>query len=220
MSEKINQNFKVWSESPFDKETKEETIKLKLNNIENFNDSFYKDLEFGTGGMRGIMGVGPNRVNKYTFGKNTQAISNIINLKREKSSVVIGHDCRNNSRELSLEVANIFSANNIKVFIFDSLKPTPLISYAVRQLDCICGIVLTASHNPPEYNGYKVYWEDGGQVVPPMDKEIIEKINKTDYSSIKFSPKNDLIKILDENIEEEFKKFNIIQFRYIIHHWS
>ncbi|MBL6591371.1 MAG: phospho-sugar mutase [Flavobacteriaceae bacterium] len=209
MSEKINQNFKVWSESPFDKETKEETIKLKLNNIENFNDSFYKNLEFGTGGMRGIMGVGPNRVNKYTFGKNTQAISNIINLKREKSSVVIGHDCRNNSRELSLEVANIFSANNIKVFIFDSLKPTPLISYAVRQLDCICGIVLTASHNPPEYNGYKVYWEDGCQVVPPMDKEIIEKINKTDYSSIKFSQKNDLIKILDENIEEEFKKLSI-----------
>ena len=209
MSEKINQNFKVWSESPFDKDTKEETIKLKLNNIENFNDSFYKDLEFGTGGMRGIMGVGPNRVNKYTFGKNTQAISDIINLKREKSSVVIGHDCRNNSRELSLEVANIFSANNIKVFIFDSLKPTPLISYAVRQLDCICGIVLTASHNPPEYNGYKVYWEDGGQIVPPMDKEIIEKINKTDYSSIKFSPKNDLIKILDENIEEEFKKLSI-----------
>ena len=101
MSEKINQNFKVWSESPFDKDTKEETIKLKLNNIENFNDSFYKDLEFGTGGMRGIMGVGPNRVNNYTFGKNTQAISDIINLKREKSSVVIGHDCRNNSRELS-----------------------------------------------------------------------------------------------------------------------
>jgi phosphoglucomutase len=209
MSEKINQNFKVWSESPFDKDTKEETIKLKLNNIENFNDSFYKDLEFGTGGMRGIMGVGPNRVNKYTFGKNTQAISDIINLKREKSSVVIGHDCRNNSRELSLEVANIFSANNIKVFIFDSLKPTPLISYAVRQLDCICGIVLTASHNPPEYNGYKVYWEDGGQIVPPMDKEIIEKINNTDYSSIKFSPKNDLIKILDENIEEKFKKLSI-----------
>ncbi len=150
MNEKINQNFKVWSESPFDKDTKEEATKLKLNNIENFNDSFYKDLEFGTGGMRGIMGVGPNRVNKYTFGKNTQAISDIINLKREKSSVVIGHDCRNNSRELSLEVANIFSSNNIKVFIFDSLKPTPLISHAVRQLDCICGIVITASHNPPD----------------------------------------------------------------------
>ena len=155
------------------------------------------------------MGVGPNRVNKYTFGKNTQAIADIINLKRGKSSVVIGHDCRNNSRGLSFEVANIFSANNIKVFIFDSLKPTPLISYAVRQLDCICGIVLTASHNPPEYNGYKVYWKDGGQIVPPMDKEIIEKINKTDYSSIKFSPKNDLIKILDENTEKEFKKLSI-----------
>ena len=209
MNETINQNFKVWSESPFDKGTQKEANKLKINNIENFNDSFYKDLEFGTGGMRGIMGVGPNRVNKYTFGKNTQAIADIINLKKEKSSVVIGHDCRNNSRELSLEVANIFSANNIKVFIFDSLKPTPLISYAVRQLDCICGIVLTASHNPPEYNGYKVYWEDGGQIVPPMDKEIIKKIKKTDYSKIQFSAKNYLIEILNENIEEEFKKSSI-----------
>ena len=209
MNETINQNFKVWSESPFDKDTQKEAQKLKINNIENFNDSFYKDLEFGTGGMRGIMGVGPNRVNKYTFGKNTQAIADIINLKRKKGSVVIGHDCRNNSRELSFEVANIFSANNIKVFIFDCLKPTPLISYAVRQLDCICGIVLTASHNPPEYNGYKVYWTDGGQIVPPLDKEIIEQINKTDYSKIEFFAKNNLIKVLDENIEEKFKKLSI-----------
>ena len=209
MNETINQNFKVWSESPFDKDTQKEAHKLKINNIENFNDSFYKDLEFGTGGMRGIMGVGPNRVNKYTFGKNTQAIADIINQKRKKSSVVIGHDCRNNSRELSLEVANIFSANNIKVFIFDCLKPTPLISYAVRQLDCICGIVLTASHNPPEYNGYKVYWMDGGQIVPPLDKEIIQQINKTDYSKIEFFAKNNLIKVLDDNIEEKFKKLSI-----------
>ena len=104
---------------------------------------------------------------------------------------------------------NIFSANNIKVFIFDSLKPTPLISYAVRQLDCICGIVLTASHNPPEYNGYKVYWMDGGQIVPPLDKEIIQQINKTDYSKIEFFAKNNLIKVLDENIEEKFKKLSI-----------
>ena len=209
MNEIINQNFKVWSESPFDKDTQKEAHKLKINNIKNFNDSFYKDLEFGTGGMRGIMGVGPNRVNKYTFGKNTQAIADIINLKRKKGSVVIGYDCRNNSRELSFEVANIFSANNIKVFIFDCLKPTPLISYAVRQLDCICGIVLTASHNPPEYNGYKVYWMDGGQIVPPLDKEIIQQINKTDYSKIEFFAKNNLIKVLDENIEEKFKKLSI-----------
>ena len=187
MSEKINQNFKVWSENPFDKDTRKEALKLKSNNIQNFKDSFYKDLEFGTGGMRGIMGVGPNRVNKYTFGKNTQAIADIINLKRKKSSVVIGHDCRNNSRGLSFDVANIFSANNIKVFIFDSLKPTPLISYAVRQLDCICGIVLTASHNPPEYNGYKVYWKDGGQIVPPIDNLLISEIEKLKFKEVNFN---------------------------------
>ena len=144
MSNTINQNEKIWLENSFDNETHEEIKNLKEKDFKEFQDAFYKNLEFGTGGMRGIMGVGPNRVNKYTFGKNTQAIANIINQESENNSVVIGYDCRNNSKELSNEVAKIFSANNIRVYIFDSLKPTPLISFAVRELDCICGIVLTA----------------------------------------------------------------------------
>ena len=167
---KTSENEIVWTSHFFDIDTQNKVNYLKKNDIEEFEDSFYKDLEFGTGGMRGIMGVGPNRVNKYTFGRNTQAISNILNTLSKDSSVVIGHDCRNNSRELSMIVADIFSANNIRAYIFDSLRPTPLISYAVRKLNCKCGIVLTASHNPPEYNGYKVYWSDGGQIVPPIDK--------------------------------------------------
>ena len=154
--------------------------------------------------MRGIMGVGPNRVNKYTFGRNTQAISNILNTLSKDSSVVIGHDCRNNSRELSMIVANIFSANNIRAYIFDSLRPTPLISYAVRKLNCKCGIVLTASHNPPEYNGYKVYWSDGGQIVPPIDKNIITEISEIDYSEINFNSNPKLIELLDNKIENSF----------------
>ena len=209
MSNTINQNEKIWLENSFDNETHEEIKNLKEKDFKEFQDAFYKNLEFGTGGMRGIMGVGPNRVNKYTFGKNTQAIANIINQESENNSVVIGYDCRNNSKELSNEVAKIFSANNIRVYIFDSLKPTPLISFAVRELDCICGIVLTASHNPPEYNGYKVYWKDGGQIVPPIDKRIIDQINKTHYSEINFSRNDSIISVVDEKVENKFKKLSI-----------
>ena len=201
---KISENEIVWTSNLFDRDTQDKVKYLKKNDLEEFEDSFYKDLEFGTGGMRGVMGVGPNRVNKYTFGRNTQAISNILNTLSKDSSVVIGHDCRNNSRELSLIVADIFSANNIKTYIFDSLKPTPLISYAVRKLNCKCGIVLTASHNPPEYNGYKVYWSDGGQIVPPIDENIITEISKTDYSEINFNSNPQLIELVDNKIEDSF----------------
>ena len=201
---KISENEIVWTSNIFDRDTQNKVKYLKKNDSEEFQDSFYKDLEFGTGGMRGVMGVGPNRVNKYTFGRNTQAISNILNTLSKDSSVVIGHDRRNNSRELSMIVADIFSANNIRAYIFDSLRPTPLISYAVRKLNCKCGIVLTASHNPPEYNGYKVYWSDGGQIVPPIDKNIITEISDIDYSEINFNSDPKLIELLDNKIENSF----------------
>ena len=208
----IEQNLDAWSQSPFDKETISKVHKLKDTNNEDFNDSFYTDLSFGTGGMRGVVGVGPNRVNKYTFGRNTQGISNYINKhsSNESESVVIAYDCRNDSKYLAKQVADTFSANNIKVYLFDSIRPTPELSYAVVKLNCICGIVLTASHNPPEYNGYKVYWKDGGQIVPPIDKNLINEINSTDYSKINFDRNESLIEIIGEEIDNQFIKDSIL----------
>jgi phosphomannomutase len=153
------------------------------------------------------MGVGTNRVNKYTFGKTTQGLSNYIKAQfpNETPSVVIGYDCRHNSKELAQTVANIFSANEIKVYLFTDLRPTPEVSFAVRHLKCQCGIVLTASHNPPEYNGYKVYWQDGGQIVPPQDNGIISAINNTLYEDILFDPKPAYIVPIDHTIDEAFQ---------------
>ena len=158
----------------------------------------FKDLEFGTGGMRGIMGVGTNRINQYTLGKNTQGLSNYMHQSFPNSElkVVIAYDCRHNSKSLAQTVANVFSANGIKVYLFEDLRPTPELSFALKHLNCQCGIVLTASHNPPEYNGYKVYWEDGGQLVPPQDEEIITGINNLDYKDIKFEANSDLIETI------------------------
>jgi phosphoglucomutase len=208
----IEQNLDTWSKSPFDKETISRVLKLKDTNNEDFNDSFYNDLSFGTGGMRGVVGVGPNRVNKYTFGRNTQGISNYINKHSSNcsKSVVIAYDCRNDSEYLAKQVADTFSANNIKVYLFDSIRPTPELSYAVVKLNCICGIVLTASHNPPEYNGYKVYWKDGGQIVPPIDKNLINEINHTNYSEINFDRNESFIKIIGEEIDAQFIKDSIL----------
>jgi len=202
----IEENYKSWTKSPFDKKTISKIIELKKNNLEDFKDSFYKDLSFGTGGMRGIIGLGPNRVNKYTFGRNTQGISRYIinNYKNIIPSVVIAYDCRNQSQYLANKVAEIFSANGIKVFLFSSIKPTPELSYALVKLKCICGIVLTASHNPPEYNGYKVYWEDGGQIVPPIDKNLISEINNTKYSEINFKKNDQFIELIDKKIDDLF----------------
>ena len=202
----IEENYKSWTKSPFDKKTISKIIELKKNNLEDFKDSFYKDLSFGTGGMRGIIGLGPNRVNKYTFGRNTQGISRYIinNYKNIIPSVVIAYDCRNQSQYLANKVAEIFSANGIKVFLFNSIKPTPELSYALVKLKCICGIVLTASHNPPEYNGYKVYWEDGGQIVPPIDTNLISEINNTKYSEIKFQKNDQFIELIDKKIDDLF----------------
>ena len=208
----IEENYKIWTKSPFDKETISNVKDLKKKNIKDFNDSFYTDLSFGTGGMRGIVGLGPNRVNKYTFGRNTQGISNYINNNKQDKiqSVVIAYDCRNQSEFLANQVAEIFSANNIKVFLFSSIRPTPELSYALVKLKCICGIVLTASHNPPEYNGYKVYWKDGGQIVPPIDRKLISEIIKTNYSEIKFEKNKNLIEIIDKDIDDSFVKDSII----------
>ena len=205
----MNKSFFVqaaaWELPPFDKETRQAVAKLK-NNPSELEDAFYKDLDFGTGGMRGIMGVGTNRVNKYTFGKTTQGLSNYIKAQfpNETKSVVIGYDCRHNSKELAQTVANIFSANDIKVYLFTDLRPTPEVSFAVRHLNCHCGIVLTASHNPPEYNGYKVYWQGGGQIVPPQDSGIISAINNTFYEDILFKAKSAYITFIDHTIDKAF----------------
>lgn len=170
-------------------------------------ESFYKDLEFGTGGLRGIMGVGSNRMNIYTVGAATQGLSNY--LKREfvgqNISVAIGHDCRNNSRLFAETSANIFSANGIKVYLFEDLRPTPEISFAIRHLGCQSGIILTASHNPKEYNGYKAYWSDGAQIIAPHDVNIIAEVGKIkDPSEIKFEPNRDLIEIIGENVDRVY----------------
>ena len=214
----ILKNYELWTSSVFDKKTISNVIDLKEKNPVDFEDSFYKELEFGTGGMRGIMGEGPNRVNKYTFGKTTQGICNF--LKKESNekniSVVIGYDCRNNGKELQQTVSNIFSSNGIKIYTFDSIQPTPLISFAVRELNCNCGIVLTASHNPPEYNGYKVYWKDGGQIVPPIDKKLISEINKIKYSEIQFEKEESLIEILDKGVEKNYLKKSLLYNNSII----
>ena len=203
--ELLKKNYEIWTSKPFDNETIEKVKRLKNNNPLEFEESFYKNLSFGTGGMRGIVGVGPNRVNNYTFGKNTQGIANYINrISTKQESVVIAYDCRNQSQEFANQVAEIFSSNNIKVYLFDSIRPTPELSYSVIKLKCICGIVLTASHNPPEYNGYTVYWKDGGQIVPPVDKNLIKEIELVKFNEINFKKNDSNIELIGEKIDSDF----------------
>lgn len=199
-------NVKTWQSDFFDAETRAEIETLQSTNTEELKDRFYKNLEFGTGGMRGVMGVGTNRINKYTLGKNTQGLSNYLKsvYPNEELKVVIAYDCRHNSDTLAKTVAEVFSANGIKVFLFSELRTTPALSFAVRDLNCHVGIVLTASHNPPEYNGYKVYWTDGGQIVPPQDGAIINEINNLKFENIKFDANPDLIKLIDKEADESF----------------
>ena len=196
----------VWLTPTFDTHTQEKIKQLIANDPQGLDDAFYKNLAFGTGGMRGIMGIGDNRINKYTLGKNTQGISNYLKkcFPSEVLKVAIAFDCRHNSKELAKVVADVFSANGIEVFLFSDLRPTPELSFAVKHLDCHCGIVLTASHNPPEYNGYKVYWQDGGQLVPPQDAAIIKEINALAYSDILFNAKEDLITEIDQEVDDAF----------------
>ena len=200
-----------WLTPIFDKETHDEIKEMMTSSPKNLEESFYKNLEFGTGGMRGIMGVGTNRINKYTLGKNTQGLSNYMRkvFPNKDLKVAIAFDCRHNSKSLAKVVADVFSANGIKVYLFSDLRPTPELSFALKYLNCQAGIVLTASHNPPEYNGYKVYWEDGGQLVPPQDAEIINVIEELKYDEIKFAPNEDLIEYIDSEIDAAFIKSSI-----------
>ena len=204
--EQILQRANSWLSDFFDTEVQNEVKHLIANDKEELKDRFYRDLEFGTGGMRGVMGVGTNRINKYTLGKSTQGLSNYLKkvYPGDKHKVVIAYDCRHNSDTLARVVAEVFSANDIQVYLFSALRTTPELSFAVRQLNCHAGIVLTASHNPPEYNGYKVYWTDGGQIVPPQDKEIISEINALAFEDVRFKPKEDLIQLIDRDVDEAF----------------
>nr|WP_321228317.1 phospho-sugar mutase [uncultured Psychroserpens sp.] len=195
-----------WLTPTFDQDTQNQIKDLIANNTDNLKESFYKNLEFGTGGMRGVMGVGTNRINKYTLGKNTQGLSNYMKTQfpSETLKVAIAFDCRHNSKSLAKVVADVFSANGIHVYLFEDLRPTPELSFALKYLGCHCGIVLTASHNPPEYNGYKVYWQDGGQLVPPEDAEIIAEINRLPYDEIKFKANEDLIEYIGKEVDDVF----------------
>ncbi len=197
---------KLWLSDTFDSDTQKEIHDLITNNPEQLADRFYKNTAFGTGGMRGIMGAGINRINKYTLGRATQGLSNYLikTFPKKELKVAIAFDCRHNSQKFAKIVADVFSANGIKVFLFESLRPTPELSFTVRHLGCDAGIVLTASHNPPEYNGYKVYWNDGGQIVPPQDGEIINEVNGLDFSEINFSANKNLIEIIGDKIDAVF----------------
>nr|WP_298659251.1 phospho-sugar mutase [uncultured Flavobacterium sp.] len=195
-----------WMTSTFDSQTQQEIERMITSAPKELEDSFYKNLEFGTGGMRGIMGVGTNRINKYTLGKNTQGLANYLKkcFPNEPLKTVIAYDCRHNSDTLAKTVADVFSANGIQVYLFSELRPTPELSFAVKHLHCQVGIVLTASHNPPEYNGYKVYWQDGGQIVPPQDAEIIKEIESLHYENINFNGNESLITYINAEIDEAF----------------
>ncbi len=204
----VKKKAQLWLDGNYDAATKA-SVKALMENADTTEliESFYKDLEFGTGGLRGIMGVGSNRMNIYTVGSATQGLSNYLKkeFKDQEIKVVVGHDCRNNSRLFAETAANIFSANGIKVYLFEDLRPTPEISFAIRYLGCQSGIVVTASHNPKEYNGYKAYWADGAQVIAPHDTNIIAEVNKIkSVDEVKFTGNPELIEIIGENVDSVF----------------
>ncbi len=197
-----------WLGGNYDEETKKAIRKMMKDNQQEFTDAFYKDLEFGTGGLRGIMGAGSNRMNKYTVGTATQGFTNYLKKnfsELEQIKVAIAYDSRNNSRYFSQITADVFSANNIKVFLFDGLRPTPELSFAIRHLGCQGGIMITASHNPKEYNGYKAYWDDGGQLISPHDKEVIAEVNKIEsIDDVRFDGNNALIETISNEIDRVY----------------
>lgn len=208
LDKNIADRINLWLSDSFDQNTREEVQKLlDEGNEKELIDAFYQDLEFGTGGLRGIMGVGTNRINKYTIGAATQGLSNYLIkcFPGEKISVALTHDNRLNAEKFANIVADVFSANGIKVYFFESLRPTPELSFAIRHLGCRSGVMLTASHNPREYSGYKAYWDDGGQVIPPHDKNIIREVNTiSDVSRIKFTRNDDLIETIGQEIDEKY----------------
>jgi len=206
----VTAKAKAWLSEEYDAET--QTSVLEMLNKEDKTDlieCFYRDLEFGTGGLRGIMGVGSNRMNIYTVGAATQGLSNYLNkcfADLPQIAVVIGYDCRNNSRKFAEISADIFSANGIKVYLFDDLRPTPEISFTIRNLGCQSGIIITASHNPKEYNGYKAYWDDGAQIITPHDTNIINEVNLVKIKDIKFDGNKALIQLIGKDIDDRFIK--------------
>ncbi|NPA46508.1 MAG: phospho-sugar mutase [Chlorobi bacterium] len=204
--QKVLERAREWTKAPFDEKTREEVRKMIENDDPVLIESFYKDLEFGTGGMRGIMGTGTNRMNKYTIGKNTQGLANWLleHITDRTPSVAVNYDVRHNSKEFARLVADVLTANGIKVYLFSEFRPTPELSFAVRHLKADAGIVLTASHNPPEYNGYKVYGSDGAQVVPPQDREIVEAINRVRFEDIRFDGREELIVPVGEELDRAF----------------
>lgn len=207
MNQAINQKIASWLEGNFDAATKEEIRSLQANQPDLLEDAFYRNLEFGTGGLRGLMGVGTNRVNKYTIGIATQGFSNYLlkTYPNESIAVVVGHDSRNNSRFLAETTAQVFAANGIKVYLFEALRPTPELSFAIRQLNCKAGVVCTASHNPKEYNGYKAYWNDGGQLVPPHDKNVITEVEAIQsLEEVKWTGGDALIEIIGEAMDASY----------------
>lgn len=208
LEKSVEEKINTWLTGAYDEDTKA-YIQDLINNEEytELTDAFYRDLEFGTGGLRGIMGVGSNRVNKYTFGMATQGLSNFLKKEypNEEIKVAIAYDCRNNSDTLSKVVADVFSANGIKVYYFEALRPTPELSYAIRELGCQSGVVLTASHNPKEYNGYKAYGADGGQFVAPFDKMVMEEVQKiASVEDVKFEGNPDFIEVIGEDIDKKY----------------
>jgi phosphoglucomutase len=208
LDNEILKRAQVWLEGNYDEDTKAEIRKMIENDPEGLTEAFYKDLEFGTGGLRGIMGVGTNRMNKYTVGMATQGLANYLKKMfpdNKTISIAIATDSRNNNTFFANTTANVMSANGIKVFMFDELRPTPELSFAIRHLGCQAGVVITASHNPPEYNGYKAYWEDGGQLVAPHDKNVIEEVQKIkNIDDVKFERNDDLIEIIGEEVDRVY----------------
>jgi phosphoglucomutase len=207
MDAAIQDKINVWLDGNFDQQTKNEIHRLEKENPDLVADAFYKDLEFGTGGLRGIMGVGTNRMNRYTVGMATQGYANYLkqSFPNEQVKVAIAHDSRNNSRFFAETTANVFAANGIKVFLFDSLRPTPELSFAIRTLKCQGGVVCTASHNPKEYNGYKAYWDDGAQLVPPHDKNVIKEVEKiASVDNVKWSGNAENLTIIGKDMDDAY----------------
>ena len=200
------QRAEVWTKAPYDEETRKIAADIIAQGGDALLDAFYQDLDFGTGGLRGIMGVGTNRVNRYTLGLATQGLANYLSkqVQGKGLKVAIAFDSRNNSKKFSQEIADVLAANGIEVFLFEDLRPTPELSFAIRHLNCDAGIVITASHNPPEYNGYKVYWNDGGQLVPPHDKGVIEEVRKVDPREVKYGGDPSLIHSLGEELDKAY----------------
>src|SRR5690349_23354834 len=209
MNEIIMKKTAEWLGGNFDEQTKEEIRRLQKENEGELTESFYRSLEFGTGGLRGIMGVGTNRMNKYTVGMATQGYANYLkkSFPGKEIKVAIAHDSRNNSRFFAETTAHVFAANGIKVFLFESLRPTPELSFAIRLLGCNGGVVCTASHNPKEYNGYKAYWNDGGQLVPPHDKNVIKEDDEIkSIADVKWSGGEKNITIIGKDNDAEYQK--------------